>query len=451
MSKVTLKFGGITSPIAANQVAAIMRLLEYAYAIFSLLIYSGPLVALTSKGATSQFMISQTTRSLSIVLAVSLIPIFLWQIKAFLSLLLRSKLLFLIILIVFASVLVSDAPDQTLLRLRGFATMTIFVIYFAMRFEPQEQLKIIAWVLGIGAVASLIAGLFFREYAIVGANLDLVGTAYESQESEHEGVWKGLYGHKNALSRMMILSTITFLLLALDRSKYRLLMWTGVVLSVILVILSTSKTGFASLPPLILLLPFLRSLQRKATATRSFTRIAGIILVAIIGIVLAANTETLLSASGRDITLTGRTDLWEAVVNKISEQPLGHGYGTFWSTTLAYEVWSIVGWQPAHSHNGFLDVCLDIGLVGLGLILLNTVILWFRAVKWARVQGDNQSLWVLLFLIYLLFSNLTESSFFQQYSLWIYYVAVSISMPQLKLVNITIKRHSRREMLREER
>ena len=62
-----------------------------------------------------------------------------------------------------------------------------------------------------------------------------------------------------------------------------------------------------------------------------------IFLIVIVGLLaniwLLDNASTLLSSIGKDATLTGRVDLWPAVLDKIWQRPwLGYGFSEFWGT-----------------------------------------------------------------------------------------------------------------------
>ena len=70
---------------------------------------------------------------------------------------------------------------------------------------------------------------------------------------------------------------------------------------------------------------------------------------------------------GRDVTLTGRTDIWEAVL-KLGTNPLiGSGFQSTWLTekgaALADE------FHIPHAHNGYLETYLHTGIMGVLLLL----------------------------------------------------------------------------------
>jgi exopolysaccharide production protein ExoQ len=78
-----------------------------------------------------------------------------------------------------------------------------------------------------------------------------------------------------------------------------------------------------------------------------------------------SNVASFSSTLGRDETLTGRTDTWAELVPVVQRQPiLGCGFASFW-TTARREYYNM-----SHAHNGYLDILLELGGVGLVIYAL---------------------------------------------------------------------------------
>jgi O-antigen ligase len=73
---------------------------------------------------------------------------------------------------------------------------------------------------------------------------------------------------------------------------------------------------------------------------------------------------------GRDATLTDRTVIWEILVDLARERPwLGRGYGGFWFSDVY--LWFADRWGAIdHAHNGYMDLWLELGYVGLAMFVL---------------------------------------------------------------------------------
>jgi exopolysaccharide production protein ExoQ len=123
--------------------------------------------------------------------------------------------------------------------------------------------------------------------------------------------------------------------------------------------------------------------------------------------------------TGKDMTLTGRTPLWALVVNKIAERPiLGYGYDAFWRTQ-GDAINQFLTWKPGQAHNGYLDICLNLGVVGLFLVLFLIRDGMRRAVRLRSCYGDNAGLAMLVALILLLVRNCAEASFLDISVTWL--------------------------------
>ncbi|MBA3923883.1 MAG: hypothetical protein H0X31_20175 [Nostocaceae cyanobacterium] len=147
----------------------------------------------------------------------------------------------------------SNVPAYVLQNSREVVQMTFFALYFAGRFSLKEQLQLVAWTLGIGAVASIFTAVLFPSIGIHGA--------------DHPGAWKGIYDYKNTLGSMMTLSMVAFYLLATNKQPRRLLAWCGCGLSLMLMLLSTSKTSLTMTLLLLLFVSFYRKFQWRGKIT----------------------------------------------------------------------------------------------------------------------------------------------------------------------------------------
>ena len=72
---------------------------------------------------------------------------------------------------------------------------------------------------------------------------------------------------------------------------------------------------------------------------------------------------------GRDPTLTGRTVIWDAVLSIHTNPLLGTGYESFWLGPRLTKVWLQTGVGINEAHNGYLEVYLNLGLIGLFLLV----------------------------------------------------------------------------------
>jgi O-antigen ligase len=127
--------------------------------------------------------------------------------------------------------------------------------------------------------------------------------------------------------------------------------------------------------------------------------------------------ETILILIGRDITLTDRDILWKVLLDMNTNPLVGTGYESFWlGNRLAY-IKNIMGWLPNEAHNGYLEIYLNLGIIGL--ILLTSIILFGNKIIISKFK-DNLKYKILgvVFFVVLLFYNITESAFKGSNIIW---------------------------------
>ena len=75
---------------------------------------------------------------------------------------------------------------------------------------------------------------------------------------------------------------------------------------------------------------------------------------------------------GKDRTLTGRAEVWDAVLRRIHERPwLGYGYHAFWNdhSPYALRVRHEVHFDVFNAHSSLLEALLSTGIVGTSLLI----------------------------------------------------------------------------------
>jgi exopolysaccharide production protein ExoQ len=117
-----------------------------------------------------------------------------------------------------------------------------------------------------------------------------------------------------------------------------------------------------------------------------------------------SSVEGFTSVLGRDETLTGRTGVWAGVLPAAMGQPiLGHGFAAFWNPTrgLLYDI--------NEAHNGYLEIILELGFVGLVLFSMFLLSCCRKAQRELSHDFDWGVLWICFLLMAVLF-NASESS-----------------------------------------
>ena len=400
---------------------------EKAFTVLSLIHYSGgPLVVILSGGASegddsdssADFALIQLI-FLVIYLITFCLLVLRW--KTVIKVITKDKFIWLLVGLAVFSFFWSDAPDLTRSRIIALVGTILFSLYLASRYTLKEQLQLLGWTFGIAIVASFLFAVGLPKYG--------------RMSGVHFGTWRGIYNHKNVLGKVMAPSSIVFLLLALKAQKRRWLFWGGLGLSVWLIIASRASSPLINVLILIVELFFFRILRWQY----------GLMIPTLMGIstistitysLVAANAEAIAALFGKDLTLTGRTNFWPFILDKISKSPwLGYGFGAFWRGLdgQSADIWYASGWKPPNSHNGYLDLLLELGLIGLSIYMIEFVTSFQKGLAYIRSVKTSDGFWPAMFLTYIVLANLTESTLLIQNNFFfVIQVAIffSIRIPQ---------------------
>lgn len=332
-------------------------------------------------------------------------PAFLWRG------LIKGGPIWLLLLWAFLSLVWSTAPEVTFRKAIAALLTSLYGVYLAFRFTPEAFLRL------LGTTLLLLLGLSIA-FVFLLPDWGLMGYP-------HEGAWRGIFVHKNGLGRFAALGVLVFLALLLAPGRKRVWL-VGLFLSGVVLAGARSATSLVLAFAMLLVVSGLWIGQRYRRLWPVLL-LLGVLLGASGSMVLAANYEVLLEALGKDVTLTGRIPLWLTLIPFIQERLwVGYGFGGFW---LGWEgpsayVWSLVGWGPVHGHNGYLDLWLDLGLVGLllGLWLLLRLIL--ASVQRYVAEGfSSRALFQVGVVTFLIIYNFAESSFLRANNLyWLFLV-----------------------------
>lgn len=327
----------------------------------------------------------------------------------------------------------SNDPSMTARRSLVLLGTTFFGVYFGSNFDLGEQVRILAKTFGIIVVLSFYFALMMPQYGI---NHDI-----------HGGSWTGVFTQKNLLGRAMVVAVVVFLSANKIISRpvrYALLVGAGYLL-----LLSDSRTSQVVLIAMLLLAPIYQIIRRNGGKVIIPISLGfGIVLAAIAAIAIT-NADSLLIVMGRNPTLTGRTEIWKAIWNAITKQMLlGYGFDGFWAGIRgkSADVILTLGWVAKHSHNGFLDIWLDLGIVGLAVFLTSYFGALWRALQMLRRHAGSGAYWPIHYLVFMLVYHLTEGPILRQNSIyWALYVATVVCVHSVRSPAVEVAVEEARE------
>ncbi|WP_427977121.1 O-antigen ligase family protein [Agarivorans sp.] len=204
--------------------------------------------------------------------------------------------------------------------------------------------------------------LAFPQYGIMSAN--------------HAGAWRGLFVHKNMAGSFFALTSclLYFEAFYYQRSKFNVYSLLFA-LSCLFVLLAHSTTA------IFILLGCIGSFQVMMLVTQlSSSRAKLWLLIGYASILTAGYTllttylEDILAFFGKDPSLTGRTGLWDVLVQLSFDKPiLGYGLGIFHRPEIMLQFSSEFGWEAKSTHSSYVDIILGVGyptsILFLGLLI----------------------------------------------------------------------------------
>lgn len=101
----------------------------------------------------------------------------------------------------------------------------------------------------------------------------------------------------------------------------------------------------------------------------------------------------------------------------VSNPLLGAGYDSFWLGSRLDKLWSIFPFQPNEAHDGYLEIYLQLGWIGIAL-LAAIIISGYRRILGAVRRASTASTLRLAFLVSALTYNLTEAAFKALHPVW---------------------------------
>ena len=265
----------------------------------------------------------------------------------------------LIVAWVFSSALWAEVPMVTVRKAFGLTLTLLIALLTRELFGPRRFLSMVHAGLLLAALCSLAAATVWPTYGTL------------TTETSHR-VWQGVFTGKNVLAMHSgLLASSSFGLFLIGRRAHRLVAAPSLVLALFLMIKAESVGAFAALGASLLvgsLLGIELIRGRSSVRLRSMAAVAAVSTIAIFA--LAGGSGA--GAFGKSSNLTGRTDLWASLLGALRERWLfGYGYQSFWiGSGRVASVYRDSGVQLGSAHNGYLDVSLSLGVVGLILTVV---------------------------------------------------------------------------------
>lgn len=238
------------------------------------------------------------------------------------------------------------------------------IVVLLLLTEEDHEGAIRRMYVGVGAVMLPLSVLFILYYPSMGVNYDPL---------DRITMYTGVATFKNLLGITCmacgLVSLWSFIAALKDRSdpgrKQHLFAYgTLVLLALGLVLRANSMTSFSSfvLAGMVMVACSFRWVQRRPVVILSM--IAFVVGMAAFALFLDTGGG-MLQELGRNSTLTGRTTIWRAVLAQKINPLLGAGFESFWMGDRLQSVWTMSQYGIQEAHDGYLEVYLNLGWVGL--------------------------------------------------------------------------------------
>ena len=292
--------------------------------------------------------------------------------------------------------------------------------------EPDPQEAIVRLMKRSAYVFLPMSILFIKYYPEVGRGFDAwTGAAMNN----------GINTSKNEMGWMCMILGLFFFwhllqTLKTEKSKARRneLLLTGGFLYMIwwLLFRADSSTSLMSLlvGMLIVALLGLRSLNKRLISQYLLlavvTLLVGELTIGIVG--------RLIALTGHNTTLAGRAELWRQLLSLHTNPIFGVGFESFWLGDRLKTLAALHWWAPNEAHNGYLETYLNLGLIGV-FILMGCIIATYRKARLDLLRNFQFGRFRLGFLVAVIMLNWTEASFKGLSAIWFVFYIIAMDYP----------------------
>ena len=313
-------------------------------------------------------------------------------------------------------------PAYTLLGYLGTLVATVFALFLIANFDWRGLVKVFAdvfWVI-------LAASFAFEAYAAIIVRGPIApifknykgpnppsGAYYWTQGTLLKGSRiQGIVGNANLLAYIAMLGFILFAIQLAIKSGHRWMNIVGMLMAAAALGLTRSAgIGFAmSLTAVVALVALIVEGRDRETRHRYY-RLAWTGFGVLVFFILVYRSQ-LFTIIGKSPDMTGRLDIWKAVFGLIGQRPFqGWGWISYWMPGVKPYEGLIVRDNVTYyqAHNSYLDVWLQVGIVGLLLLIAMLTFTFIKVWRLAVRHTSPLYLWPLLVFVALLVQNLTES------------------------------------------
>jgi len=276
------------------------------------------------------------------------------------------------------------------------------------------------------AFSVVLSVLFFKYYPEL-------GRAFDQWTGQPVNV--GVTADKNALGHICLIGVVfcaSSLLSALHRNVGRHIRWKRAIdvmmLGALFWLLSVAdaKTALVcSALGIAVILVFTRT-RLGGNPNAVLMCIVAVVLLAIVLESVFQLKEIGIEALGRNPTLTDRTFVWDDVLAVPNNALFGTGFESFWLGPRIDVLWQKYWWRPNQAHNGYIETYINLGSIGVALLLLMMASCFVKALRSVQFKDPFGSVRVALIMAIIIF-NYTDATFKAVHILYFMFFLMSLT------------------------
>lgn len=336
--------------------------------------------------------VNQVYYSFVFILAfISIVPNY----KKFLRWINQEKFIFFFLIWCGITVVFAIDPFVSFKRYFQYITTSLVFISFYLNFESEITLiKILKYMFSIYVILTILVSLSIP---------DALDPSFKT--------WRGFHATKNYLGQYAGISIIFFSYLFLKTSdlhgKIHALFF--LLLSYIILFEAFSMTNIViifTFTVAFFILNGRKIFEPLGISLKFVSLLLFLFALSIFILILLYPSlfQVFFEITGKDPTLTGRTEIWYLVLSQnINDLITGVGFQSFWIQQKLSKIILFQYWLPNQSHNGYVDIILETGIIGLLLFIFVV----YSTFKKSIMAEEN--FWVII-IIYVLILNFSEST-----------------------------------------
>jgi exopolysaccharide production protein ExoQ len=296
---------------------------------------------------------------------------------------------------------------------------TVFCLYVGTQFSFKRQFELIMLVGAVALPVSIALALFIPSLGASSAG------------------WRGVFGHKQNCAAVCMLWLITALHWKCSGIYQKIFRLMYIVMCLVMIAMSQSRTGWVLTLVALVLSAGLWILQKMPAKEALLISLLTLPCAGAFAYGVFRYSSTLAVSVGKDPTLSQRTIIWAAVWDAILKHPiLGYGFVAFWNGLYgaSQNVVLTSGWALSQAQNGFLDVWLGVGVVGVALIAIMVVQSMRRAARCFETKDTQVYVrWCIVVILSVLLYNVGESSLGLLQMVWFLFLLAYIGLSETAL------------------